>query len=86
MEEDNKVRIKLLSYDESGNLSDIVSSTLKNNILNYLTEYRMLNDYVDIQSGEVIDLGLEIDIIIDRTQTQTEVMKNAVESITVFLN
>lgn len=86
MEEDNKVRIKLLSYDESGNLSDIVSSTLKNNILNYLTEYRMLNDYVDIQSGEVIDLGLEIDIIIDRTQTQTEVMKNAVESITQYFS
>ena len=31
MEEDNKVRIKILSYDDKGNLTDIVSNTLKNN-------------------------------------------------------
>ena len=80
MEEDNKVRIKLLSYDENGNLSDTVSTTLKNNILNYLTEYRMLNDYVDIQSGEVIDLGLEIDLIIDKNGNQTDILKTIIDN------
>jgi hypothetical protein len=81
MEEDNKVKIKLLSYDENGNLSDTVSTTLKNNILNYLAEYRMINDYVDIESGQVIDLGLEIDLTIDKNGNQTEIIKNAVEDI-----
>jgi hypothetical protein len=56
LEQDNKVKIKLLSYDDKGNLTDIVSNTLKNNILNYLSEYRMINDYIDITSGQVIDL------------------------------
>ena len=37
MEEDNKVRIKLLSYDDKGNLTDTVSNTLKSNILSYLS-------------------------------------------------
>jgi len=72
MEEDNKVKIKLLSYDENGNLSDTVSTTLKNNILNYLSEYRMINDYVDIESGQVIDMGLEIDLVIDKNLTGGE--------------
>ena len=52
MEEDNKIKIKLLSYDENGNLIDTVSNTLKNNILNYLSEFRMINDYIEIQSGK----------------------------------
>ncbi len=66
MEEDNKIKIKLLSNDDEGNLSDTTSTTLKNNILRYLTNYRMINDYIDIQSGEVIDLGLEIDLLLDK--------------------
>lgn len=86
MEEDNKVRIKLLSYDDSGNLTDIVSTTLKNNILNYLTEFRMINDYLDIVSGEVIDLGLEVDVMIDKNQNQTEVLRDIITRITAYFS
>lgn len=78
MEEDNKVRIKLLSYDDKGNLTSIVSETLKNNIINYLSEYRMLNDYIDIISGEVIDLGLEIDLVIDKNENPTEIITSVI--------
>ncbi len=86
MEEDNKVRIKLLSYDDSGNLTDIVSTTLKNNILNYLSEFRMINDYLDIVSGEVIDLGLEVDVIMDKNQNQTEVLRDIISRITAYFS
>lgn len=86
MEEDNKVRIKLLSYDDSGNLTDIVSNTLKNNILNYLSEFRMINDYLDIVSGEVIDLGLEVDVMIDKNQNQTEVLRDIIARITAYFS
>lgn len=84
MEEDNKVRIKLLSYDENGNLTDTVSNTLKNNILNYLSEFRMINDYLDIVSGEVIDMGLEVDLVIDKNTSQTDVIKTAIENMVEF--
>ena len=86
MEEDNKVKIKLLSYDDEGNLNDTVSTTLKNNILRYLTNYRMINDYIDIQSGEVLDLGLEIDLLIDKNINQTDVLKEVVSQSTSFFN
>jgi len=84
MEEDNKVKIKLLSYDENGNLTDTVSTTLKNNILDYLSEYRMVNDFLEIQSGEVIDMGLEIDLVIDKNGNQTEIVKTSVEDIVSY--
>jgi hypothetical protein len=86
MEEDNKVRIKLLSYDENGNLIDTVSNTLKNNIINYLANYRMLNDYLDIQSGEVIDMGLQIDLVVNKNEDATGIIKNVVTQVTTFFD
>lgn len=86
MEEDNKVKIKLLSYDSNGNLIDIVSTTLKNNIINYLSEYRMINDYIDIESGEVIDLGVEIDLIANKNITTSEIVKSTIQSVIQFFN
>jgi hypothetical protein len=86
MEENNRVRIKLLSYDENGNLSDTVSNTLKTNILNYLSEYRMINDYLDIVSGEVIDMGLEIDLVVDKNQNQADLLREAITKITSYFS
>jgi hypothetical protein len=86
MEEDNKVRIKLLSYDENGALIDTVSNTLKNNVINYLSNYRMLNDYLDIQSGEVIDLGLEMDLVVNKNDNATEILKNVIEQTISFFS
>ena len=86
VEEDNKVKIKILSYDDSGNLSDTVSNTLKSNIIEYLSEYRMINDYIDIASGEVIDLSLEMDIVIDKNETPTDVIKTAINDTTDFFD
>jgi hypothetical protein len=85
-EEDNKVKIKLLSYDDNGKLTDVVSNTLKNNIINYLSEYRMINDYIDIASGQVIDLGLDIDLIIDKNENPTDIVKSAITSATEFFD
>lgn len=86
MEEDNKVKIKLLSYDSQGNLTDTVSTTLKNNILRYLTQYRMINDFIDIQSGEVVDLGIEYDLLVDKNINQTDILKEVVTTTTNFFN
>ena len=84
MEEDNKVRIKLLSYDSEGNLTDTISTTLKQNILNYLAKFRMLNDYLDIDSGEVIDFGVEIDLVISKSVSQSDVLKRVISDTTDF--
>jgi hypothetical protein len=86
MEEDNKIRIKLLSYDDRGNLTDTVSNTLKNNILSYLSEYKMINDYLDIDTGEVIDFSLEIDLNINKNSSQTDILQDIIETVTAFFS
>ena len=47
-EENNKIKIQMLAYDESGSLTEILSNTLKNNVANYLSNYRMINDYISV--------------------------------------
>ena len=86
MEEDNKIKIKLLSYDENGNLSDVVSNTLKDNILNYLSEYRMINDFIDIESGQVIDFKIEVDLAIDKNNSATEIITDTIQEIIEYFN
>jgi len=86
MEEDNKIRIKLLSYDDKGNLTDTVSNTLKSNILTYLSEYKMINDYIDIVSGEVIDMALQIDLNIDKNANQTDIVQTVIEDVIKYFD
>jgi hypothetical protein len=83
-EENNKIKIQMLSYDDSGKLTEIVSNTLKSNVANYLSNYRMINDYISIQSGNVIDLALTIDVVLDNSQNQGTVVSNLINSTSTF--
>jgi len=83
-EENNKIKIQMLSYDESGNLTEIVSNTLKNNVANYLSNYRMINDYISIETANVIDLGINVDVVLDNSQNQGIVISKIVNIISTY--
>ena len=85
-EENNKIIIKLLSYDETGKLTEIVSNTLKNNIANYLSNYRMLNDYISIQTASVIDLSIDIYVVLDNSQNQGSIISQIINLVTTFFS
>jgi len=85
-ENNNKIQVQILSYDTSGNLTSIVSNTLKQNLANYLSNYRMMNDYVSIETAEVIDLSFEVSVVLDATQNQGQVITNIINKLTTFMN
>ena len=62
--ENNKVVIPILSLDSSGKLSNTSNTALKDNIAEYLSEYRMVNDYVEIRDGRIFNLAFDIDLFI----------------------
>lgn len=86
LEEDNKIRVKILSYDTSGALTTIVSNTLMNNLAEYLSNYRMINDYVSIETAEVIDLGVEASIVLDNSQNQGTIIGTVINLISDYFN
>lgn len=85
-ENNNKINVQILSYDASGNLTADVSQTLKQNLADYLSNYRMINDYVTIGSAQVIDLGVEVSIVLDSAQNSGVVISNVIDRVTTFFS
>jgi hypothetical protein len=85
-EENNKIKIKMLAYDENGVLTEIVSNTLKNNVANYLSNFRMINDYISIESANVIDLSYNINVVLDNSQNQGSVISQIINLTTEFMS
>jgi hypothetical protein len=83
-ENNNKIVVQMLSYDETGRLTEVISNTLKNNVANYLSNYRMINDYVSIQSANVIDLSFNIDVVLDSTQNQGTVISQIITIVSDY--
>lgn len=86
MEEDNKIKIEILSYDANSRLTSNVSNTLKDNIANYLSNYRMINDYISIRSANVIDLEFDISVAMTSTENQGQVITNIVNSLDSYMS
>jgi hypothetical protein len=85
-EEDNKIKVKMLSYDDTGQLTEIVSNTLKSNVANYLSNYRMINDYISIETANVIDLSIDIDVVLDNSQNQGTLISQIINIVTTFFS
>ncbi len=73
-EERNKIMVSVLALDENTKLSNRLTTTLKENISEYLSDYRMLNDYIDIGDGKVINLGFEVDLFVEKGASKSEVV------------
>jgi len=85
-EDNNKIRVKMLSYDNNGTLTEVISNTLKSNVANYLSNYRMINDYISIESANVIDLALNIDVVLDNSQNQGAVISQLISIVSTFFD
>ena len=85
-EDNNKIRIKMLSYDANGSLTNVVSNTLKQNVANYLSNYRMINDYISIEAAETIDLAVTVDVVLDNSQNQGAIVAKTIQIVGDFFN
>lgn len=86
MEIQNKIKVYILSLGEDGGLSTVSTSTLRENITTYLSDYRMLNDYVEVDNGKVYNLGFEVDLYVDKQFSQSEIIAQAISTITSYFD
>jgi len=85
-EEDNKIKIEILSFDDNGKLTSNVSNTLKQNIANYLSNYRMINDYISVRSAQVIDLEFVFSVSMESSENQGQVITSIVDSVNSYMS
>lgn len=86
IEENNKIMIYTLGLDSKGNLTDVLPDVLRENIQNYLSEYRMINDYIEIKPGRVVNLQFEVDLYVDKNYNPSDVVSNVINKITSYMN
>ena len=85
-EEKNKVNVSIIALDSSSKLTTQATSALKQNIAEYLSDYRMLNDYVTIKNGRVFNLGFEIDVFAEKSIPKGEVIGGVVNSVKEYMD
>lgn len=86
IEENNKIMIYTLGLSSNGTLTEELPNILQENIQNYLSEYRMINDYIEIKSGRIINLQFEIDMYVDKNYNASDVVTNVIESVKKYMD
>lgn len=85
-EENNKVVIYTLGLTYEGKLTSLLSETVADNMKAFLSKYKMINDFVEIRSGRVINVGFECDVFVDKSYDNNEVSKRIIEKIQDFMD
>ena len=75
----------VLSYNSSRQLRT-ASSTLKQNLKTYLSEYRMINDSIKIKDAYIINITCEFDIIVLPNFNNNDVILRCIEALTEYFD
>ena len=75
----------VLSYDINTNLRT-ASATLKTNLKTYLSEYRMINDAINIKDAFIINIGIVFDIVVRPNFNNNEVITRCIADLTTYFN
>ena len=75
----------ILTYDISRKLTTS-SQALKQNLITYLSQHRMVNDAVNIKDGFVINIGVSFDIIILPNYNSNDILTKCVSALQTHFN
>lgn len=84
--QDNKVKLYILSKAADGTLISSSTSAIKSNLANFLVPFRMINDYIEINDGKVVNIQLEIDLYVNKDFNVNEIKSNALKVAQDFLS
>lgn len=85
-EDRNKIAVYILTLDRNGRLSNESNTTLKENLSNYLADFRMLNDYVQIKDGRIINLAIDYDVMIDKKVPQSQIVSEIITKTKEYMD
>ena len=75
----------VLSYDINKNLRN-ASNTLKRNLQTYLSEYRMINDSINIKDAYIINIQVNFEIVVNPNFNNNEVLTACIDSLIEYFN
>lgn len=86
IESNNKVEMSFLGLDAKGQLDAALPQRLVENVLEYMSNYRQINDYIEIKSGRIYNIGVEADIFVDKNYNTADVIGNVITKIKEYFD
>lgn len=75
----------VLTYDSNKRLK-LASPLIKNNLKTYLSEYRMINDAINIKDAFIVNIKLDFDITVRPSYSNSEVLTKCIDVIQTYFN
>ena len=86
IEANNKIEMDFLGINALGQLDSALPQTLVENVLEYMSNYKQINDYIEIKSGRIYNIGLGIDVFIDKNYNPANVITNIINAVKEYFN
>lgn len=84
-QESKNLNLYVLGYNNQKQLKE-VSQTLKDNLVNYLYEYKSLGDEITIKNGKIINIGVNFSVLVRPNYNTNEVLSKCIDSLTTYFN
>jgi len=75
----------VLAYDSSKKLK-YASTSLKDNLKTYLSQYRMVNDSIKIKDGFIINISVDFDVVILPNSNSNDVLFRCITALKDYFN
>lgn len=85
-EANNKMMIHVLGLNNMGKLDKTLPTTLIENMMDYLAAYRMINDFIEIKSGRIVNLSFDIEVAIDKNYNMADVIATIIDVVNNYMD
>ena len=75
----------IINRDASGFLQTS-PDTLKKNLTKYLNDFRLIADAIDILDAQIINIGIDFEIVVDPNFNKESVLKQCIEKLASYFN
>jgi hypothetical protein len=85
-ENQNKIQVYILGLNADGTLNNTSNTTLQQNIATYLSNYRMMNDYIEVLDARIVNISFQVDLLVDHNYSQSQIISQVVNDITSHMS
>ena len=86
VETNNKIEMNLLGLNPAGKLDSALPETLVENIMEYMSNYKQINDYIEVRSGRIYNIGVELELFIDKNYNTADVVQNVINTVSSYFS
>lgn len=85
-EQDLNTNIFILTKDEDGKLKNTGNEQIKLNVASYLKRYRILNDFVQIYDGRIVNLSIKFTVHVESGYNKKKVIVNCIDQLRQYFD